>query len=66
MRLGMTVNEMLGKLDSAEISEWMAYDMTCDSKWIKQQEEEREKQNFRKLSQEEQLKMFKQFFKGSK
>lgn len=34
----MTVNELLDKMTSREISEWMAYDRTCDKDWIESQQ----------------------------
>ena len=35
-RLHMTVTQLLNNLDSHELSEWMAYDMTTDEEWVKE------------------------------
>ena len=64
-RLKMTVSRLLDELDSSEIAEWMAYDMTCDKDWIAKYNREKELERTKSLSQEERLKIFKQIFRGS-
>lgn len=34
-RLGVTVKELLIKCDARELSEWLAYDLTCNDDWVK-------------------------------
>lgn len=35
-RLGMTVRELLERIDARELSEWMAYDLTQCDKWAEE------------------------------
>lgn len=60
----MTVKQLLEELDSGEIAEWMAYDLTCDTEWLKKYNKNQELERSKQLSPEEKLKIFKQIFKG--
>ncbi len=59
----MTVNELLGKMSSKEIAEWMAYDRTNDPAWIDSHNKsvEAEKQ----FDPIEQARQFKLLLRGS-
>lgn len=63
-RLKMTVKRLLKELDSHEIAEWMAYDMTCNQDWIKQYEHDQELERSKQMSPEEKLAAFKALLKG--
>lgn len=65
LRLKMTVNELLTKMDSAEISEWMAYDQTQSEDWVKKYTREKELEYSRQQSDEERVKAFKRMFGGA-
>ena len=61
----MTVNELLTKMDSAEISEWMAYDQTQSADWVNKYTREKELEYSRQQSDEERVKAFKRMFGGA-
>lgn len=63
-RLGLSVKELLEKLDSHELSEWMAYDMTNNSEWQAKYAREKELEQSRSMAPEDKLKAFKRLFKG--
>lgn len=64
-RLKMTVKQLLNELDSGEIAEWMAYDKTCDPKWLEKYNKAQELERSKQMTAEEKLKIFKQIFKGA-
>jgi hypothetical protein len=37
---GMTVREMLKRMDARELAEWAAYDRTNDEEWVKNHKEQ--------------------------
>lgn len=63
-RLKMTVKQLLDTMDSKEIMEWMAYDMTNDEKWLENYNKERELELSRQMSDEEKLNAFKKMLGG--
>lgn len=58
-RLGLTVRELLERMDSTEISEWIAYDNTNNEKWVEKYKYEESLAASRAMSKEEKLKAFK-------
>lgn len=63
-RLKMSVKELTLKLDSHEISEWMAFDLTREENWIKSYKKQLELEQSKEMTNEEKLKAFKRLFKG--
>lgn len=55
-RLKMTVNELLSRMTSKEISEWMAYDRTNSQEWLDAYNREKELESFDPQLQAQQLK----------
>lgn len=58
-RLKMSVQELLNTLNSAEIAEWMAYDVTCSEEWVENYNKELELEMSRNMSDDEKLQAFK-------
>lgn len=52
----MTVNELLSKMTSKEIAEWMAYDRTNSQEWLDAYNREKELESFDPQLQAQQLK----------
>lgn len=63
-RLRMSVKELLDKLDSDEISEWMAYDLTNNPEWRAKWDKDLELEHSKNMTSEEKLNAFKRLFKG--
>ena len=63
-RLKMSVKRLMDELDSREIANWMAYDMTNDDKWLEKYNKERELELSRQMSDEEKLIAFKKLLGG--
>lgn len=61
-RLGVTVKELLSRMDSQEISEWWAYDLTNTPDFKKKYNEQKEAEAQAKLSAQELKSRFKQMF----
>lgn len=61
--LKMTVSDLLNKMSSSEISEWMAYDLTLEEGFKEKYDREMKEEAQRKLDAEERARMFRQFFK---
>ncbi len=61
-RMGVTVNELLRKMNSREISEWWAYDLTKTPGFLKAYRAEKEAEAQSKLSGEQLKARFKQVF----
>jgi hypothetical protein len=64
-RLGMTTHQVLASHTSAELSEWMAYELLKSSDFVEKLNKEVELENFRKLSDAEQAAAFKRAIRGS-
>jgi hypothetical protein len=62
-KLKMSVSQIM-ELDSREISEWMAYDLTNNPEWVQKYNKQLELDKFAELSVEDQASAFKRFFKG--
>jgi hypothetical protein len=62
----MTVKKLLEELDSKEISEWMAYDLTQNQKWLDKYKNDKELEESRAMSLSERAAAFKRLLKGSK
>ena len=62
----MTVNRLLKEMDSAEISEWMAFELSRQPEFLEKWKKEEELKRFRAMSKEHQIAMFKKVFRGSK
>ncbi len=60
----MTVKKLLEDMDSREISEWMAYDITCNPKWQEKYESEKALEISKAMTQEQKVAAFKKLFKG--
>ena len=60
----MSVKRLLSEMDSLEISEWLAYDMTQDEKWIKDYNAQLELEESRKMTQEQKVAAFKKMLGG--
>lgn len=60
----MSVDTLLKTMDSKEISEWMAFDKTCDESWQKEHERQKELELSRQMSDEDRLKAFKALLGG--
>ena len=59
----MTVGELLTRMDSREISGWLAYDRTNNKEWVDNYNKEVEIANF---DYEAQARQFKALLKGTK
>lgn len=64
-RLKMSLKDVLS-LGSDEISEWMAYDLTCDKTWQTEYKKQKEIERQRALSNNAKARMFKQLFRGNR
>lgn len=64
-RLKMSVKKLLKELDSHEIAEWMAYDLTNNKEWISKYNKQLELEASRQMSQEDKVAAFKRLFKGN-
>ncbi len=62
-KLNMTVHQLQTTLDSGEISEWMAYELTQSDVWIEKYNKEKELELSKQMSQEERTEAFKRLFK---
>ena len=51
-------------MDSHEITEWMAYDMTCSEEWQEKHKREAQLEASRQMSDEDKLKAFKAMLGG--
>ncbi len=63
-RLGMTVKRLLDTMDSQEISEWMAFDLTNNEEWLKAYNQQREMELDKQRTDEQRLAAFKRVFRG--
>lgn len=63
--LSMTVSELYSKVSSHEMTEWMAYNLTKDEKWVKQYERDMDREASKELSDEERLLAFKRLLGGN-
>ena len=61
----MTVQTLMSTMDSREITEWMAYDMTCSEEWQEKHKREAQLEASRQMSDEDKLKAFKAMLGGS-
>lgn len=62
-KLGKSLEEIQA-LSSAEITEWMAYDLTSNEKWITNYEQEKELEKQRAMSGEQKAQLFKKLLGG--
>lgn len=62
-KLGKTLKEILA-LDSSEITEWMAFDMTLDDEWQKKYKDDLEFERTANISAQEKAELFKKLFGG--
>ena len=53
LRVGMPVNQMLEVMDSADVAEYMAFDLTQDSDFIDRYKQEKDLEYARTLTPEE-------------
>jgi len=53
LRLHIPLNQMLSQMDSAEIAEYIAYDLTQSDDWQKQQQREKELEASRQMTPEQ-------------
>lgn len=58
LRLKMPVNQLLNEMDSADIAEYMAYDITSDEDWLKRYKQKQELDRSRDMSPEEKAEAF--------
>lgn len=65
-KLKMSVRTLLNEMDSLEIAEWMAYDLTCSDEWKEQYDKERQREKSKEMSDEETLAAFKALLGGGK
>lgn len=63
-KLHLTIDELLNKLDSNEISEWMAYDLSKTEKFQDKIEAERQAKESAEMTGKQKASLFKSFFKG--
>lgn len=63
-KLGMSVYTLLHTMDSKEISEWMAYEISQSPERLEQRQKERELERARNMSDDEQLAAFRAMLKG--
>lgn len=63
-KLGKSLKEIQA-LDSAEITEWMAYDLTNDETWLEKYKQEQELERQRAMSDQEKARLFKQLLGGA-
>lgn len=63
-RMGVSVKELLSKMDSQEISEWWAYDLSRTPEFLKRYHEQKEAEAQAKLTRDELKSRFKQLFKN--
>lgn len=61
----MTVKQVLSAHTSAELSEWMAFELLKSTDFVENLNKEAELERFRKLSDEEQAAAFKRALRGS-
>lgn len=61
-RLGCTVAELLNKIDSQELAEWVAYDRTNDEDWSKAYIKECERLKSSQASDEAKTRALKSLF----
>lgn len=61
----MTVKQVLQSHNSAELSEWMAYELLKNSEFVEKLNKKAELEKFRKLSDEQQAAAFKRALRGS-
>lgn len=52
------------ELNSSEIAEWMAFDITKDEKWLENYDKQQELKRQREMSAEDKAKMMKQLLGG--
>lgn len=62
----MSVQQILETMTSKEISEWMAYDLTCSPEWQEKFEEEESLRISREMSPEDKARAFKALLGGPK
>jgi len=62
-KLGKHVHEIM-QISSAEICEWMAYDLSHDEKWCDKFKKEEELERQRSMSNEERAKLLKRLLGG--
>lgn len=61
----MTVQQLQRELTGNEITEWMAFDYTCDEKWMKKYQKNLEIEKSKELSAKERVNAFKALFGGA-
>lgn len=61
----MTVGQVLKNTTSAELGEWMAYELLKNKEFVEKMNKENELERFRKLDEEKQLAEWKKVFRGS-
>lgn len=65
-KLKMTVKRLLEEVDSKEISEWMAYDMTNNPEWAANYKRQQELEMSKQMTHEQKLAAFKRLFRGKR
>jgi uncharacterized protein YeaO (DUF488 family) len=60
----MTVGEVLDKMNSFDISEWMAYDLSNDDKFRKNYQKELEAERIREMNTQQRAENARQFFRS--
>lgn len=63
-RLGMTVRQVLANTTSAELTEWMAYELLKNSEFVEKMNKEKELEKFNELTKEQQVAEWKKVFRG--
>jgi len=62
-RLSKSINEIMS-YSSAELSGWMAYDLTNDERWSSEYEKEKELEMSRSMTMEDRAKQMRQLLGG--
>ena len=63
-KLRMTVRQLMSNLDSGEISEWMANDMTQSDEWLESYNKDLELQKSKEMDDNQKLEAFKRMLGG--
>lgn len=63
-RLGRTVQQLQNELTGNEITEWMAFDLTCKDDWVKKYQKDIELEKSKEMSAKERVSAFKALFGG--
>lgn len=60
----MTVEQVQAELSGVQICEWIAFDLTCSSEWVKKYQKEIELEKSKEMDVKERVNAFKALFGG--